>query len=354
MVRALMLAAGTIGLALVIRQRLRQTDEIDLEDKVVLVAGGSRGLGFLLAREFGRRGAHVAICARDGHELARARDDLAQHGVLAFTIECDLRDREAVERTVAEVMRRLGPIDILVNNAGIMVVGPIAEMAIDDFEDAMAVNFWGTVYATLAVLPEMRRRRSGRIVNITSIGGKVSVPRLLPYGASKFAAVGFSEGLRAELAPDGIRVVTIVPGLMRTGSYLNAWFKGDAEAEARWFGLGAALPIVSMDAERAARQIVGATRRGDTERILSLPAAMLARAHGLMPATTIELVTLANRLLLPDRIDGRRHPVRAMDIEPRLGRWFQALTVLGRQAARKFGQRPGPERARATPLARGA
>lgn len=212
-------------------------------------------------------------------------------------------------------------------------------MTLDDFHDAMAVNFWGLVHTTLAVLPEMRRRRRGHIVNITSIGGKVSVPRLLPYGASKFAAVGFSEGIRTELEPEGIRVVTVAPGLMRTGSYVNASFKGDAVAEARWFTLGATLPGVSMDAERAARQIVRAARRGDTERILSLPAQVLARIHGLLPATTIDLLTIANRLLLPRPAIGDGGPIRGIALEAHLGRWVRALSVLGRHAAQRFAER---------------
>src|SRR5581483_5724484 len=152
-------------------------------------------------------------------------------------------------------------VDILVNNASIIQVAPVEALGPREFQHAMAVNFWGVVHPTLAGLPRMRARRRGRIVTITSIGGKVSVPHLLPYGAAKFAAVGFSEGLRAELARDGISVTTIVPGLMRTGSILNAVFKGPHRAEFAAFSVLGSLPLVSMDAERAARQIVAATRR---------------------------------------------------------------------------------------------
>ena len=127
---------------------------------------------------------------------------------------------------VAEAAELLGPIDVLVNNAGIITVGPFLEMDVEDFDQAMKVMFWGPLYTTLAVLPAMRARKQGSIVNITSIGGKVSVPHLLPYCCAKFAAVALSEGLRTELMPDGIRVTTIAPGLLRTGSHLNARFKG--------------------------------------------------------------------------------------------------------------------------------
>src|SRR5450759_4776995 len=119
-------------------------------------------------------------------------------------------------------------------------------MEVAYFELAMDVMYWGVLYPTLAVLPQMREHKRGRIVNITSIGGKVSIPHLLPYNSAKFAAVGLSEGLRAELAMDGVTVTTIVPGLMRTGSHINAYFKGKQEREYTWFALGASLPVISM------------------------------------------------------------------------------------------------------------
>ena len=135
----------------------------------------------------------------------------------------------------------------------------------------MATNFWGMLYPTLALLPEMRARRSGRIVNITSIGGKLGIPHLLPYSASKFAAVGFSQGLRAELAGDGIKVVTVCPGLMRTGSPRNAIFRGQHRSEYAWFSISDALPGLSISAESAARRIVAACRRGDAEVLFPHP-----------------------------------------------------------------------------------
>ena len=237
--------------------------------QVAIVTGGSRGLGFLLARELAREGCRLAICARDGAELERARVDLERRGAEIIAIRCDVADPTAATALIEETERRLGPVDILVNNASIMHVAPVEALAAREFQQALAVNFWGTVHPTLAALPGMRARRRGRIVNITSIGGKVSVPHLLPYGAAKFAAVGFSEGLAAEVARDGVRVVTVVPGLMRTGSYLHAEFEGNAPGEFTWFALGSSLPGVSMDAERAARRIVRAIKRSEWEPILS-------------------------------------------------------------------------------------
>jgi NAD(P)-dependent dehydrogenase (short-subunit alcohol dehydrogenase family) len=269
----------------------------DLRDKVVLITGGSRGLGLVLAREASRQGAHVAVCARDAEELARARADLRERGAHVFAIPCDVTDREQVEQTVGAVERHFGRIDVLINNAGVIEVGPVETMTLADFEEAMATHYWAPLYAILAVLPGMRRRRAGRIVNISSIGGKVAVPHLVPYDASKFALVGLSEGLRAELAKDDVVVTTVCPGLMRTGSPRNATFKGQHRAEYAWFSLGDALPFLSMSAESAARQVLAACKRGDAEIILTLPSKAAVAFHGLFPGLTADLLGLANRLL---------------------------------------------------------
>src|SRR5205085_5737710 len=139
-------------------------------------------------------------------------------------------------------------------NAGIIGVGPIQTMTLADFEEAMKINFWSAVYTIEAVLRDMIRRGSGRIVNITSIGGKISVPHLLPYCASKFALVGLSEGLHAELTQQGIVVTTVCPGMMRTGSPRNAEFKGRHRAEYAWFSIGGSLPLISIDSHVAAKR----------------------------------------------------------------------------------------------------
>jgi short-subunit dehydrogenase len=294
----------------------------------------------LLAREFARRGCRVALCARSQTELDRAREQLEQQGAEAMAVRCDVGDRRQVEVMVEEVTAHFGRVDILVNNAGIMRVGPIQNQTVEDFEQSMDVMFWGVLYPILAVLPQMLERHAGRIVNITSIGGKVSVPHVLPYSSAKFAAVGLSEGLRAELTGKGISVVTIVPGLTRTGSHLNAVFKGHHESEYRWFALGASLPIVSMDAERAARRIVEAAARGETEVILSFPANLLARLHGLFPGATVNALELANRLFLPEPAQHGSVTSGAEAQERLASPLLEFLTAWGLSAARRYQQQP--------------
>lgn len=268
-----------------------------LKGKVVLVTGGSRGLGFLLAREFAREGAKVAICARDEDELAKAAMRLRRKGAPVFALPCDVTKPAEVAHLVESIRHHFGRIDILVNNAGIIQVLPFEQTREVHYREAMEVMFWGTFQPTMAVLPDMQRMHQGHIVNITSIGGVVSVPHLIPYNCAKFAAVGFSQGLHAELKKNGIAVTTVIPSTMRTGSHVRAFFGGDRAKEYRWFALSATLPVFSKSAERAAKRIVEGVKRRESAIIMGLPAKIAVILNGLAPALTADIMALVNRLL---------------------------------------------------------
>jgi len=322
-------AVGGVGACLAWRG-YRSLYGYDFRNKVALVTGGSRGLGLVLARKLVNEGAKVAICARDPSELDRAFDDLRRRGGHVVTVPCDLTVPEQVNEMVAVVEQRLGPIDVLINCAGTISIGPVEHMRAEDFRKSMATNFYSALHTTLAVLPGMRGRGQGRIVNITSIGGKVSVPHLLPYCASKFALVGLSEGLRAELAKDGIVVTTVVPGLMRTGSPRQAEVKGQVEKEFAWFSVSDALPVFSISADRAARTILRACRRGDANVALSLPTHVAVLLHGVFPGLMSDILALTNRALPdPGGVGSRSVPAKAVKPPPKV------LTFLNDRAAER-------------------
>jgi NAD(P)-dependent dehydrogenase (short-subunit alcohol dehydrogenase family) len=291
------LALVTAGTAILTRRALARRPTFDFANKVVLITGASRGLGLVLARQLVQEGARVAICARDQDDLRRAQDELRMLGAETLAVKCDVTIKSEVDEMVRVVNSEFGPVDVLVNNAGVIQVGPLEVMTAEDFDNAMKTHFWGPLNTILAVLPGMRERREGRIVNISSIGGKISVPHLVPYSASKFALVGLSQGLRAELLKDGIRVTTVCPGLMRTGSPRNAEFKGRHRAEYAWFSISDALPVTSINAGRAASQILDACRRGQAELIISVQAKLAVIFHGLFPGLTADLLGTVNRVL---------------------------------------------------------
>jgi NAD(P)-dependent dehydrogenase (short-subunit alcohol dehydrogenase family) len=309
----------------------------ELTGRTVLITGGSRGLGLVLARLAVAEGARVAICARDEQELERARQDLLTYGAAekdVLALASDITDAAEVRALVTEVESRFGGIDVLINNAGIILGGPLENMDARDFEDSMNTHFWAPFHAMQAVLPGMRRRGEGRIVNISSLGGKVAIPHLTAYSASKFALVGLSEGFRAELSQYGIYVTTVCPGLLRTGSPGHAEIKGQHKKEYAWFSIADAMPGFTMNAEQAARRIWNASRRGDGELILTLPAKLLAAFHGVLPGTTVDVLAWVNRALPATGESAAANERRkGYESETPLSRSF--LTKLNQQEAKR-------------------
>ena len=327
--RAFVLAALGAGGYLAYRAMMPR---YDYRGKHAVVTGGSRGLGLVLARQLGAAGARVSICSRDPKELERALDDLTGRGVQATAVECDVTDRGRVREFLAHARRQNGPIDVLINNAGVIRVGPAELMGEEDFEQSLKTHFWAALYTCLEVLPEMKARRAGRIVNVASVGGKIAVPHLLPYSTGKFALVGFSNGLRGEVAADGVVVTTVSPGLMRTGSHLNAEFKGRNEDEYAWFALGNGLPGLSVGVESAAEMILAACARGDGELVLGLPAKLAVAAQALAPNLAADALKLVDRLLLPATGGDPAAVTRGRDSRGKLNPAFTRLT--DRAAAR--------------------
>ena len=334
--RNLTVSAGIV-LGMAASMLLRRRKPISLRGKTVFVTGGSRGLGLLLAQEFAQRGAKIAISARDRSELDRAETQLLAITDQVLTLEADMTMREEVELAVHKIEQHFGSLDILVNNAGTICVGPVETMTIDDYCNSINTHFWGPYFASMAVLPSFQRRRRGRIVNISSIGGKIGVPHLVPYCVGKFALTGFSEGLRSELVKDNIYVTTVCPGLMRTGSPRNASFKSNNEAEYAWFSISDALPVISMSAKRAARRIVNACVRGEAEVVLSLPAKVAVKFHGLLPGITTDVLGLVNVLLPPPGGIGSDVRTGKQSSSSASPSW---ITTLNEQAAQENNQVP--------------
>jgi NAD(P)-dependent dehydrogenase (short-subunit alcohol dehydrogenase family) len=296
---AALLAGGAYLGARLARSLLRPS--LDWSGKVVLITGGSRGLGLVLARELVDRGARVAVCARDAEALERARAELQARGsrgsAVALAYACDVRDEAAVAALVGRIARDLGPVEVLFNNAGIISMGPVEETTLADFEDSVATHLYGAVNCTRAVLPGMLRAGGGRIVNISSIGGKIPVPHLSAYCAGKFALTGYSGALRAELGRRGVGVTTVCPFVMRTGSQVNALFKGRHRDEFTWFMLAGSIAPFSVPAPDAARRIIAAVERNGAEVLVGVEAAVGARLYGACPRAVSALLGLAARLL---------------------------------------------------------
>ena len=306
--RFALLSGAIAGGALLARSYVRARRFYDLNRKVVLITGGSRGLGLVMAREFAKRGARIVICARDAVELERARAELSALGADVLASIADVTIRGDVRQLAAAVENLFGPVDVLVNDASVIIAGPFDEMTLTDYGEAMKTHFYGPLCTIMAFLPGMRERGHGHIVNVSSVAGKIAVPHMLPYSASKFALAGFSEGVRAAVKREGIYVTTVCPGFMRTGSARRAEFRGQAEKESAWFAAADMMPGLTIDADRAGRMIVDACAYGDAELVMPVSAWIGAKASALMPGVTSDLLSLSERLLpQADEASGGRH-----------------------------------------------
>jgi NAD(P)-dependent dehydrogenase (short-subunit alcohol dehydrogenase family) len=310
-------AATGVGVFLVANALLKQLSRLSLEGKVVVITGGSRGFGLVLARHLGRKKAKLAICARSGDDLELARQELDASGVEVIAMTVDVTENEEVKAMIRDVVSHYGRIDVLINNAGIIQVGPQQLMSIEDYQVAMQTNFWAQLYAIQAIIPHFIQRGGGRIVNVTSIGGRIAVPHLMPYTVSKFAAVGLSEGMHSELKKYNILVTTVIPNLMRTGSPLHAQVKGDHEKEYAWFKHADSNPLLSQNPDHTAERIIQAIEYGEAEVTLSLSGKIASIVKGFAPGWVTILMGMANRFL-PDAATGNQAMVNGWQAESNL------------------------------------
>lgn len=308
-------SAIAIGAYLLSKSIMRARRTFTLNNKVVLITGGTRGLGLLLARKIAREGGKVVICGRSEESLDEASRDLEKISSKHLAVPCDITDKLQVKQLIQRINAEVGTVDVLINNASTIQVGPMDLMDEEDFQTAMEVHTWGPLQLINEVLPEMKRKKVGRIVNIISVGGIISYPHLLPYTISKHALSGLSKGITAEVNERNIRITSVYPGLMRTGSPRNISVKGKHEKEYAWFKIADSLPGISMNAEKSANRIVEAMKRGDQTLVLTFPAKLISLLQVLAPDFTISMFKLDNYLLPDKPISGQRDTRKGYESE---------------------------------------
>lgn len=198
----------------------------------VLITGASQGIGKATALLFARKGYDIVLAARQPERLEAVAQEVQTLGRAALSIPTDVRDAEQVNTLVYKALEHYSSIDVLVNNAGIYISGSAEDFSLDDWHQAIDTNLWGYIHTIQALLPHFVERGSGTIVNLSSIGGKVPVPFLVPYCTSKFAVTGLTQALHSELAPQGIHVCGIYPNLIKSSLMERAIFRGN-NAQAR-------------------------------------------------------------------------------------------------------------------------
>jgi len=228
---------------------------MNFENKVVVITGASSGIGEAAAEKFAKKGANIVLVARRKEKLEQVEKNLSKYSIKTLIQVCDVSDKEQVKQMSEKVIETFSKIDILVNNAGFVIYGKIKELSIEDIESQMQTNYFGTIYCTKSFLPHLLKQNSGHIVNVASVGGSFGVPGIASYCATKFAILGFSEGLHHELHDTNVGVTVVSPIMVRTSLFDHPSFKNFTK-----FATG-----ISLSSETVANAIVKATNSSRLE-----------------------------------------------------------------------------------------
>ena len=198
---------------------------MDFKNKVVLITGASSGIGKDAAIEFAKRGSNIVLVARRPDRLRELADKLEQFNTSTLVCPCDVSEKNQVKEMTKTVFEKFDSVDILVNNAGFAIYGSVSDLSIDEIESQMQTNYFGMVYCTKNILPYMLKKGSGHIVNVASVAASFGLPGIAPYCASKFAMLGFSEGLKHELKHTKVGVTVVSPIMVRTNFFEHPSFE---------------------------------------------------------------------------------------------------------------------------------
>ena len=228
---------------------------MNFKDKVIVITGASSGIGEASAEEFAKRGANIVLVARRKDKLEQVEKNLAKHPVKILSLICDVSEKEQVKQMVEKVLETFPQVDVLINNAGFVIYGKVEELSIEDVESQMKTNYFGTIYCTKLFLPHFLKQNSGHIVNVASVGGSFGVPGIATYCATKFALLGFSEGLYHELHETNVGVTVVSPIMVRTNLFDHPSFKNFTK-----FATG-----ISLSADTVAKAIIKASNSSRLE-----------------------------------------------------------------------------------------
>ena len=198
---------------------------MNFKNKVVVITGASSGIGEAAAEQFAKKGANIVLVARRKDKLEEVERKLSKYSTKILVQVCDVSDKEQVKLMSEKVIETFSKIDVLVNNAGFVIYGKVEELSIEDIESQMKTNYFGTINCTKYFLPHFLKHNSGHMVNVASVGGSFGVPGIASYCATKYAMLGFSEGLHHELHGTNVGVTVVSPIMVRTNLFDHPSFK---------------------------------------------------------------------------------------------------------------------------------
>ena len=231
---------------------------MNFKNKVVVITGASSGIGEASAIEFAKKNANVVLVARRKEKLLQVQKKISKYTDSTLICQCDISNKLQVKEMSDAVLDTFGRIDVLVNNAGFVIYGKVNELSTEEIIAQMETNYFGMVFCTKAFLPQMLEQHSGHIVNVASVGASFSVPGVASYCATKFAMLGFSEGLRHELAGTGVGLTVVSPIMVRTPLFDHPSFENFSK-----FSTG-----ISLSSETVAKTIIKASNSSRLELVV--------------------------------------------------------------------------------------
>uniref|UniRef100_B8HVX0 Short-chain dehydrogenase/reductase SDR n=1 Tax=Cyanothece sp. (strain PCC 7425 / ATCC 29141) TaxID=395961 RepID=B8HVX0_CYAP4 len=251
----------------------------------VLITGASQGIGKATALLFARQGYNVVLAARQPDRLEQTAVEVRDCGVQSLAVPTDVRKPEQVDHLVQCALEQFGSVEVLINNAGIYLSGPVESFSLEDWQQAIDTNLWGYIHTIHFLLPHFLQRGSGTIVNLSSIGGKVPIPYLVPYSTTKFAVTGLTEALQAELGVKGIQVCGIYPNLIKSAFMERAIFRGQtaADQQTRQDQVEQILQVPVVEKPEDVAQSIWESVQQRRSQVLVGSARLSATAYGVLP-----------------------------------------------------------------------
>jgi len=284
------LALVGYGAYKLLKTATRSSKKEKLKGSVVIITGASAGIGKAYAYAFAEQGCDLVLAARSKEKIDILADEIRQkYNVKVLSVPTDVSIEEQAKNLINISLEQFDHIDILINNAGIGSYGYIHETSVNDMKKIMDVNFWGMVHCTHAILPSMIRRRKGRIVNVSSVVGKMAMPVMGPYSATKFAMEGFSDSLRIEMKKYGIGVTVICPTSTKTEFVTNAIDGNNLRIDS-----------IGMTSERVAKETINAILDNKREHILGLGENIGITINNTFPNIIDNVLTLAPKFMLKE------------------------------------------------------
>jgi len=278
----------------------RKKRQFTYQGKVVLVTGGARGLGYIMARQLVEEGAKVIICARDADQLDKAYVLLRNHGEVTYPYVCDITEKENIVQLAYFIKKRFGRLDVLINNTGTITINPIEQLPLNNYKKFIESHLWGPMQLVRVLIPLLSKSREAKIVNIFSVGGKISLAKSQPYDVNEIVHAVFYDNISRVITGKNIKLTAIYPEFKDQDLPVNLKLKGHSEQELAWSKFNESRPLISLYAENVGKQILKTAQIGKKTLTLPFPRELARIVNNINTELNLTLCQLVDHLVPHD------------------------------------------------------